>query len=423
MRDQITPLYRDLFSQGSATIAITPSASAAQLGKFTITGLDPRSQEGGYNYLSALIGHNDIVVDTDAAGNAVSWDKLYKICSSMEVISPVFGVVYPHIHTRGAVMGHLIQVIGDGYQYPQAGRDQIAANTDADTTVDLYYRVPFSFECLAKPHETSQWVGFYDSGTFEIGTDLTTVLDGDYAGAVIKTGTLRAQAEYFPSVDRALGVPFQFRERQIAGGGSSPILKSVGIDTSLNGVKQGCGLAGLWWLTDATGIGMGGPDGVDNFTALAISWRQQKLVQNLDGLVMAQRVQQRGRTGPIAGVGTTIIRDGAGWPTTMDATTQVQNRLAANSQLMALQLIGPGRDLETSKVPRTLGDLQVDFLVTAAITTTHRFVSWELMEFTDDQVRALARGAGFQGSPRRKALRGPGTASSEDLRYTRILFQ
>lgn len=422
MRNSTTPIFYELGTDGGAkSISITPSA-AQQSGKFTISGVDPRVQDMR-NYLTRFWLHFLTTFDPDAAGNAVSWDKLYKGIVSVEVVSQVLGVVYPHKHTRGSVLGHIIQVIALAYRYPQGARTQIPASTDTDVTIDLFYNIPMSHACLGDPLETAQWTGFFDGGTVEAIVGTTTVFDGDYAGAVIKAPTtLKCQLEATPSPREFIGVPFQWRERQIAGGGSSPVLKNVGGETSLNGVRPGCGLAALVWLSNATGIGLSGPDGVDNFTAVGMTWRGQKQIQDLDPYFHHLREQTEKRVSPIAGTGTTIMTDAAEWPSTMDATTGAVNAPSANAQQMFMPLIMPGRKLETSKVQRVLGDLQIDFQVTTPITDPHQFVSWELLEYDDSQVAAMASLGRFSGKVGRKALKPGGRAVAKNLRYTAIEF-
>jgi len=418
MRYGTTPLTYELTSEGgSKSISITPGSSG-QPGKFVVSGIDPRIADMR-NYLNRIYFHLNFVFDPDAAGNAVSWDKLYKALTSVEVFSPVMGTVYPHKHTRGAVLGHLIQVVGLAYYYPQGARTQIPASTDTDVTIDLFYALPIAHECLTNPMETAQWAGFFDGGTVEGIMAVSTIFDGDYAGAVTKTATMRAQVETLPSPAEFIGVPFQWRERQIAGGGTSPVLKNVGGETSLNGVRPGCGLAGMYWLTNATGIGMGGPDGVDNLTAVGMTWRGQKQTQNLDPYFHALRNLSEKRTGPVSGVGSSPINDGAGWPFTMDSTPN--NRPAASAESLFLPLVTPGTELQTSKVQRVLGDLQVDFQVTDAITNPHQFVTFELMEWDEGQAQSMAVLGRFAGVAKRKGSKSG--AAEKALRYTAIEFE
>ncbi len=421
MRAYTSPLWAELTTEGgSKSVSITPSA-AQQPARFVISGIEPRIPSGERVYLTRLWPHITTTFDPDAVGEAVNSDKLFKALSSIEVVAEVFGTPYPHTHTRGSVLGSLIQVIGLGYAYPEGSRAQIPGSTDTDVTLDLFYCLPFAHECLDDPMETAQWVGFYDGGTVEALIAPSTVFDGDYAGAVLKAPTtVRVLAETQPSKRNFIGVPFQWRERQIAGGGSSPVMKNVGGETSLNGVAPGAGLAGCWWLSDATGIGLGGPDGVDNFLSISLPWRGQKSIQNLDGFFHSEKVHTERRVGPISGIGAGLaLADTGGWPNTM--ATAENNRPSANSQALFLPIVDPGRGLQTSKVMRVLGDLQTDFTVTTPITNPHRFVTWELMEFTDGQVAALAALGRFGGQVKRRDPGGEGTPSQ--LRYTAIEFE
>jgi hypothetical protein len=190
-------------------------------------------------------------------------------------------------------------------------------------------------------------------------------------------------------------------------------------------VAPGCGLAGLYWLTDATGIGLGGPDGVDNITSIAMNWRGQKQTQNLDGFFHWTRKASEKRTSPITRSLTVPQQDSANWPhsqaSALQTGTTAAQRPASDPAAMFLPIVTPGRMLETAKLQRVLGDLQVDFNSTVAFTNPHEFMSWEFMEYSQDQANAMALLGLFRGTPMRKNLNGtPGKASA--FRYTAIEF-
>ena len=420
MRDKSTSLYKELTAAGTESVSLTPGSSAATA-SFNISGIDP-AVEDMLNYASAFWIHLQQTFDADAAGSAVDFDKLYKGLQSARLFSPWLGEVFPAKHTRGAVLGHLIQVVANGYAYPQPARAQIAASTDADTTIDLYYMLPLSYDVLQNPHETAQWVGLFDQGTVDATIDTTAVYDGDYAGAVTKAPcTVRSWVEYFPDEDRFLGVPVQWREREVTGGGTSPILKSVGGETSLTGVERGCGMMVLAWLGNPTGIGLAGPDTVEKITQVEMPWRSQRLLKNTDPLFIDLRRKALRRVGPVAGVGSSPIHDGGGWPNTMAATPN--NRPNANTAAMFLPLVFPGRDFKTSKAQRVYGDLTVNFATSATISSAHRFVSCELMEFTEERAVTLLGLMGVQNpaNSTRATIAGASGVDGKKLRYTRIV--
>jgi hypothetical protein len=426
MRNATTPLSYELTSEGgSKSIAITPGA-ATQSGRFNIGGIPPRLGDMRV-YTTRFFPHLATTLDTDAAGGPIVWDKLSKALVSAELISPVLGTVYPHFHTRGPTLMHLISLVALGYEYPQGARTQIPLDVDADYDVDLFFCMPIAHECLADPLETAQWSGFFDGGTLEMIVAISTIFGTDYAGAVTKTPTtLRCLAEAIPSQREFIGVPFQWRRRSIAGGGTSPQLKNVGGETSLNGISPGAGLAGMWWLTNATGIGLGGNDGVDNITAITLDWRGQKNIQNLDGFFHWQRIATEKRTSPVSLSLTVPQQDSANWPHAQSSVLQTgttsPQRPSLDPEAMFLPIVAPGRALQTAKVQRVLGDLQVDLQSTVAFTAPHEFMTFELLEFNETQANALAQLGLFQGQSTRKQLQ-PGTGKASNLRYTAIEFQ
>lgn len=421
MRHATTPQFFELTSEGGQkTISITPSASI-QSGKFNVSGVPARSDDMRM-YSTRYYPHVQFDFNADAAGNAVSWDKLAKVLNSAELISPILGTVYPKFHTQGPTLMHIIDVVALAYQYPQGARTQIPANTDATYTVDMFYVLPIAHDFLVDQMETAQWTGFFDGGSLELDIAASTVFDGDYAGAVTESVVLRCIAEAMPSPREFLGVPFQWRRRQIQGGGQSPLLKNVGGETSLNGVRPGCGLVGMYWLTDATGMGLGGPDGVDNITSITLDWRRQKNIQNLDPFFHFARSQSEKRISPISeGAGAALL-DATEWPSSMSATAaNAQNRPSANPQMMCLPIVTPGRMLHTSKLQRLLGDIQVDYNFTATFSTPHEFMTCEFLEWTTDQANAMAQLGLFQGQSARKSATGGGGKAS-NFRYTAIEF-
>lgn len=424
MRDHTTPLWHELTANGAETLSLTPGGSTVPA-QFNVAGI-PAITADMRNYVNGCWMHLSITVDADAAGNAINADQLWKVMNGFRWSSPHLGDLFSDGHTRGAVLGHIIQVLALGYDYPQPARAQIAASTDADTAIELFYWLPLAYEFLKKPHETAQWAGFLNEGTITATLDTAAVLDGDYAGAVTKNGTLRAYVEYFPSPDAAIGVPVQWRERVIAGGGQTPILPAVGMDTNLQGVVQGCGLAAMFWLSDAPGVGLAGPDGVDNITSIELPFKSQKLLRNVDPYLQWARRAPRRRVGPISGAGAAgaAAHDGSGWPYTQAALPN--GRPGAQATAMFLPIVLPGNDFETSKAQRLNGPQQITLNTTTPVSGSHRFVTMELMEFTTDKIAQLGIAMLGQDFPNyradRKALGDNFGVDPTKLRYTRTIF-
>lgn len=418
MRNHSTPLFRQLSAAGTRAPTVVPGADIQSV-TFNLIGLPPVTGDMR-NYVLNFILRLTTVLDPDAAGDAVNFDKLAKGLSSARLHTPILGEQYQTAHTRGAVLQHLIDVVGAGYCTPQPARAQIPTNTDADVTIDLYYTLPIALEFLQKPHETSQFIGLYEQGELEARVSASTIFDGDYAGAVIKaTTTVRAWCEYIPSPDNHIGVPFQFREYVVPGNSTEFTLRGVGGSTGLKGVaNDGCGLAMLAWLSDATGIGLSGADGVDEINRIDIPFRSQHSIDTVEPFFSALRRMVGHRVGPVAGVGSSPIHDGAGWPYTMAATP---NNTLANAQALFLPLVMPGKNFETSKAQHVRGDVSINLGFGTTPSGSSRFVSLELLEYDVPQLEAITRAMGLDPArvnPSKKAYNGPGT--TKQLRYTRI---
>lgn len=420
MRDHTTPLYKQLAAAGVRAPTVTPGADV-QATTFNITGLEPFTGDMR-NYAQNFIVRLTTVVDPDAAGSAVDWDKLYKATNGIRLFSPLLGEPYPLAHTRGATLGHIFQVLAGGYAYPQPARLQIPASTDTDVTIDLYYVLPFSFENFVKPHETAQWIGLFDQGELEHRLAASTVLDGDYAGAVLKaTTTIRAWVEYYPSPDVSVGCPFQFREYIVPGNSTEFVLRGVGQSSGLRGTVPGSGLIMLAWLTDATGIGLSGADGVDEINRIDIPWRSQVSIDVVDPFFSSLRRMVGKRVGPIMTVTSAVPADGAGWPYTIAATPY--NSLA-NAQAMLLPLIMPGPDFETSKAQRVQGDLVINLGFGSVPSGSSRFVTCELLEYSIEHLAVISRAMGLNPdkvAPAKKAFR-KNQPDPRKLRYTRTML-
>src|SRR5262245_11053517 len=112
MRDHTLPLYKQLAAAGVRAPTVTPG-SDVQATTFNITGLEPFTGDMR-NYAQNFIVRLTTVCDPDAAGSAVSWDQLYKGTNGIRLFSPLLGEPYPLAHNRGAVLGHLNQVVAGG---------------------------------------------------------------------------------------------------------------------------------------------------------------------------------------------------------------------------------------------------------------------------------------------------------------------
>lgn len=421
MRNETTGLFKELVATNNETVSITPGA-ATQVGTFQISSMPPTTA-GRRNYLEHVHVGLTVTLDPDAGGGPVRHDQLFKAASNFTLRSPFFGDYYTEQQSRGAVLGLITDVVANGYMMDSPARIEVPANTDSDVTIDVTWTLPFAHEVLEKPSELTQWLGFFEGGIQQTVIAAESVYGTEYPGAVIKAPTtLRAYVEYRPDRDNWIGVPFQWRERQVVNGGNQPILTNMGGETNLHGIQPGAGVPWMCWLGNPTAMGLDGPSNVDNVVSVEVPWRGQMALRNIDGYFKSLRRAMGKRVGPISGLGATIAHDNSGWPNTQ--ATVHNGRPSANAQALFLPFIHPGKDFKTSKAQRLIGNLPFNFTFTTPVTGTHRFVTWELLEFSPDHLQRLQDAAGWSGLTRFRADLGSGgrIADEGDLRYTRWLF-
>lgn len=421
MRKRGTAKFRDLVSTGQTVLNITPS-SGAESAMWETGGVKVRTMDGRYNYIRRFWNNTQFTfTQAGGAGAVVNWDKLGKAIQSAELVSQDLGTIYSHKNTRGAVLQHLIGPVACGGNYQQPARIQIAA-ANGNYTVQLLTCVPLSHESLLLPDETSQSAAFFQAGTLEFLLAPSNIFVGDSPGSSYSSAQLRCVAEYYSAPDQMLGFPMQWQDREIPGGGDSPILRMVGQQSGWNGLRIGCGIGGMWWLTDATGIGLNGADGTDNISQIQVQALNQEAVKNLDGFYHTLRLSAK--FSPRGAIGAAVAQSpSSGWPMTLASNVAGDLRPSQEPQNLFLPIVQPATECETSKVERWNGDLQVDFTTIAAITLPHRFVTWEFLEFDESMVAALAAKAGFSGQVKRRVGGDGRVINPGQLRYTAIEFE
>lgn len=383
MRNHTTPKIHELVSTAGKNPTVTPGASA-QTATFLMNNIPTGKSGKFWYYVTALNLKVVTVVDQPAAGGtAINPDKLWKVLQSVQVQCPILGQLFSHANTRGAVLGNIIQNFGFGYNAVHT-RAQIAA-ADGDTTVTLYYRIPFAYEFLRKPHETSPWGGFLEGGTFEVKFDVSTALDGDSTGAVTKaTTSFRAWLELIPAPEAVIHTPIHWREHITPGSSTRHVIQDMGSPDGLQGVDQskGVGLAALAVLTDATGMGLLGQDGADNITGYDIPWRDQARIDAPDAPFLAMIAHmgnnRKSRNG---------THDGSGFPYTIASTP---NGDLNDAQALVYPLVVPGRDLETSKLQTVAGAKEINFSYTATPSGSNRILGCYFPVFEESFMAALA---------------------------------
>lgn len=406
MRNHTTPKIFDLAGPAGKTASLTMTASAGATATFNMNNLPTGKDKSMWYYTLAIVVEViPSVTMASSAGAAINVDKLWKIVQSARVYSPILGELYSHTNTNGAALGLIQQQFGRGYNNDPRPI-QIPSTNSAVVSPRLKYRIPFAFECLRKPHETSPWAGFLEGGQVEVKLDISTVLDADSTGTTVPSATVSCWLELIPSPEPVIHTPFHFRRHaSLPGGTKRTTITDMGSPDGLKGTDQskGVGLASLLYLTNATGMGLGGStnQSADNITQIEIPWRDQTQTDNPEAFFEAF----------FAGMGVRPRADHAGvnefggFPYTLAATSTTG--LLANSQALFFPLVAPGRDLETSKLQTVAGakDLNFNYTTTPSagpILLGHYFHTFSESFIQTDLVPRIA--PGLKGVLRAKTL-------------------
>lgn len=356
MRNHTTPKIFDLSGPAGKTASLTTGASPVTA-TFNMNNM-PTGKDGKmWYYTTAIVVQVTPVVNQPASGGtAITPDKLYKIVQSCRVYTPVLGELYSHTNTNGAALGLIQQAFGKAWN--QNPHPTTIPSTDGNTSPVLKFRIPFAFEFLKKPHETSPWTGFLEGGQVEVKIDISTILDGDSTGCTVDSATVQCWIEMIPSPEPIIHTPCHTRRHaNLPGSTKRTTITDLGSPDGLQGVDQskGVGLAYLLYLTNATGMGLGGQtnQSADNITQVEIPWRDQTVTDNPEAFFEAFYAMMgiRGRD--------TALVDFGGFPYTMAATSTTG--ALANAQSLFFPLVSCGRDLETSKLQTVAGAKDINF--------------------------------------------------------------
>jgi len=404
MRNHTTPKLFDLAGPAGKSAALTLGTAPVQA-TFNLNNMPTGKDNKQFYYVTAIVVEVIPAVTMAAsAGAAIDRDKLWKIVQSVRVYSPLLGELFSHTNTPGAALGNVIQAFGRGFnQLPQA--IQIPSTNLAVVSPRLKYRVPFAYEFMRKPHETSPWAGFLEGGQVEVKLDVSTVLDADSTGTTVPTATVNCWIEVIPSPEAVIHTPCHWRRHaNLPGSNKRTTITDMGAPDGLAGVDQskGVGLASLLYLSNATGIGLGGGTNQDvaNITQVEIPWRDQTVTDNPEAFFEAFFAMMGSRSRNVA-----TTTDFGGFPYTL-AATSTTNALA-NTAALFFPLVSCGRDLETSKLQTVSGAKDINFNYTTTpsagpIILGHYFPTFDEAFVRSQLVPRIAPGA--KGVLRAKTL-------------------
>lgn len=394
MRNHTTPKVWELVSQQGKNPTITPGTGVTPV-QFLLNAL-PTAKDNKFWYYATTLWVKvvaNITIPTDTTFTGTSSDYLWQIMSSMQVQTPILGQLFSHSNTRGAVLGNIIQYMGFGYNaLPNVGN--VGAG-GATFNVCLYYRLPFSYEFLRKPHETSPWVGFLESGTVEIKIAPSTCLqNGVHPGATVNSVNLRCFLEMIPSPEAVIHTPVHWREHITPGNSPKHVITDMGSPDGLQGIDQsrGVGLASLMGLCGGIETGLTEDSTTqhlaNNYLAFDVPFRDQGRVDVPEQPFLAlfeQMGNNRKVTGPAA------ASDGVSFPYLTNAPVPDGVTTPFNSPYsLIFPVVMPARDQETSKFQTVAGAKEMNFQYTTTPVASSRWVGCYFPQFDEQFAMSLA---------------------------------
>ncbi len=387
MRDSTSGLVRQIKTQGGSK---SPAGTLADVTEFLFANV-PKFVDRKPSYLKYMeLLATLAVTQSGGTGAAINPDRLYCYVDSVECQFPNLGIPYGFQHTRGAVMKHVHEVLCSGYNYLTPFRAQVAA-ANGNYTVNLWYRFGAlgEMEFLAKPQETSYWVGWLDEGTIQVKLAASTIFGA--AGQAFSTGctvastSLQINVHYGPSPDMAIPVPHLWREHRITGGNSTLLLQGMGQSLGMKGVAPGSGLVFMALLGNV--VGLAGADAPSTLTSFKYDWREQFQETYMSGPYLELLNAMGKKFGAIADGSTTPLADFARWPWSMNAAiTGTLN----DAQAYFFPIVFPGHLYETSKTHAGfLGNREIYFDTSSRANATERVVTLEYFEYEDAYKRDL----------------------------------
>lgn len=391
MRNHTTAKIFDLSGPAGKTAVLTPTTAPVQA-LFNLNNLPAGKDSTMWYYCTAIVLNVIPTINQPASGgSALNEDQLYKIIQSVRVYSPILGELFSHTNTNGSALGTIMQQYGRAFQQnPQFA--QIPA-TDGNTLPVLKVRIPFAYEFLKKPHETSPWMGFFEGGQVEVKIDISTILDGDSTGATVDSVSVSAWMEMIPCPEAVIHTPCQWRRHaNLPGSSKRTTITDMGSPDGLQGVDQskGVGIASLLYLTNAAGVALGGAGSATNITQVEIPWRDQTVTDSPEAFFENFFAMCGARGHDSSSV------DFAGFPYTK-ATTSTTG-LLANATAMFFPLISCGRDLETSKLQTVAGAKDLNFNYTSTpsagpVILGHYFPTFDAAFIQNTLVPRIAPGS------------------------------
>lgn len=380
----------DLAANGANSVSVTPTTSITPV-QFTMPA--PKyDARGNYPKAMGIAIHLTTTFDQAASGGSViNFDQLPVMVDSFNVLVPILGNTHEQSCYTGPIAKHVVEFGSLGMSYYGGARAQIAS-TDGDTTVDLYFFLPFMNNQFYSGLQFCPWIGWLANMQVSVNVAASTAIAQFSTGAVIKAPTtLRAWVEAVPTKRLSFPTFSQWRNYQVpAAGSNQALLQNIGQQGGLTCVVPGSRLASILEMCNV--LGLGGATTADNYTSYQMDQLSQPVTTNVDAFLL-DYIDNMGRPQRLRGAtGATVMHPMAGNPYTLAATPNTVN--AATAMFMPWRT--PGRDAEIGKQPKYQGNLTAYRTFTSTPSSgNYPFITNELRELSQASATQLGQMAGL----------------------------
>jgi len=380
----------ELFSQQGREPTIAPGTGQTQV-QFLLSALPTQKDSKFWYYVEAiwLKLTLKLVIDADSTFAGLNPAFLWQALASVQVQTPILGVLFQTNNTRGSVLGNIIQYFGFGFN-DLPTPNLVGPGGGGTFYVDLYYRLPFAHDFLVNRMDTAPWAGFLEGGTVTLNIAPSTVFTDSGFADIIDMQEVKASVSLAmqPDSEARIHTPIHWREHITPGSSTKHVIPDMGSPDGLQGVDQskGVGIAALMGLVGPTGTGLLPGTTADNITSYSYPFRDQPQILNPElpyiDFFESTGIQNRitGAVGAVTDMRFPYIT-GSAVPTGQTSGTGFNSPDA-----LIWPVVSPGNDLFTSKAQTLAGAKEMNFQYSSTPSPSQRWVGCYLPVF-DDQFR------------------------------------
>lgn len=300
------------------------------------------------------------------------WDVIRMLIGSVEVRSAWHGTPLSAGHVKGSML-QLLEFVGNGLETPYRQKPVLVCTASPSTQYFRYsFFLPMCLLAGQKGHHTALPAVFYKDAELVINAasklnPFGGTTEYDSLGAT----TFKVSAVLLPESEIRVGPGMEWIDYKQVVNGNAYDLAGLGTVTTLDRVKPGSGLAGLFWLSNRNGLPGAGM--VRDINSLAVPFLDIPQSTHLDPIIQHFESVVGGRALPLGPA--TASADGDGDPgegatdfcglpyddfdrgTSENGSGNASAQSQPNPLWLAFKV--PPKDFETSKLTFANGSQQV----------------------------------------------------------------